>query len=165
MFIVKKLKDALLALLANSLESAEEAEDAMDNVDMDALTQALCHSARTVYSYRGGEQRCFRLRYRGDELFGQRAALLCREMEEGVADVLTACRYLELWVLDDNRVVLCSDVEVCVKEGEYSFQTDYRMIKGNPLGCDVGIDPDEIIGALDVLCDPVYEHEIPIYEL
>ena len=71
MFIVKKLKDALLALLANSLESAEEAEDAMDNVDMDALTQALCHSARTVYSYEVESNGAFGFRYRGDELFGQ----------------------------------------------------------------------------------------------
>lgn len=51
MFIVKNLKDSLLELLTQSRESEEEAEDVMAGVDIESLTQALCHAARTVYAY------------------------------------------------------------------------------------------------------------------
>lgn len=165
MFIVKNLEESLLALLKDSLASEEEAEEVMAEVDMEALTQALCHAARTVYAYELDSTCPLGMKYRGEELFGQRAALLCRENEECGSDIITTSRNLELWVLEDNSLVLCSVVELDIGIDDYAYRSAYRVVKGNPLYCDVGIDPDEIIIALDELCYPVFESEIPYYDL
>lgn len=165
MFIVKKLEEALLTLLAASLESEEEAEEVMAGIDMDALTQALCHAARTVYAYELDSACPLGMKYRGEELFGQRAALLCRENEECGSDIITTSRILELWALEDNSLVLCSAVELDIGKDDYAYQSTYRVVKGNPLYCNTGIDPDEIVAALEELCYPVFESEIPFYDL
>ncbi len=164
MYNENKLKEAVLALLISSMSDAEEAQETVESVDWHALTRVLAHRARPVYAYEVNCNGDFGFNYRGRKLFSQNAALLCSEMEESVADLLISARELELWVLEDNTIVLCSSASLLARQGDYSYEAEYREIKGEAVKCSTGIDPDDLLVQLDELCYPVYESEVPYYE-
>ena len=151
---------------ARMAEDGDPSEDAMDylgDIDFHALTQAVRDKARTVYAYTTQGQHEKSFNYRGEELFHQRATLLYEEMEQSTAEIAVTTRTMELWLLEDMRLVAVARVAVDYEDGGYV--TEYRAIKGDAAESEMCLDLEELAQALEELCYPCYEHEQPVYEL
>ena len=172
MYTVENLMSALYPITEaaennDDIEPCEDDEEAsFDGFDYSSLLQAIRNNAGTVYEYEtnGTGWRCFK--YRGKELFHQRATLLFRSMEKSTADIVVVDHNKELWLLEDMRLVVVSVVTLHVEADKIEYTTEYRAIQGMVnRASDLEFDAFDVAKALEEMCYPYYENEAPIYEL
>ena len=141
-----------------------EIKELLKGIDYDCLLQAVRHNAQTVHAYttQGTEPNAFN--YRGADLFGQRATLLCDDFDQSWAGIAATARTYELWLLEDMSLVVTACVSLDCGDGEYV--TEYREIKeGGPWHTEIHLDLNELAERLDDLCGDSAECNIPVYEL
>ena len=135
----------------------------MYGIDFIALTQAVRHKAKTVYSYVTQSKRSKSLNYRSTELFDQKATLLYNDFDQCVAEAVTASRTVELWLLED--MTICAVARVSVDCGNGAYITEYRENKGNPWESGMDLNLDLLTDELLELCAEYAEGNLPCYEL
>ena len=141
-----------------------EIKELLKGIDYDCLLQAVRHNAQTVHAYttQGTEPNAFN--YRGADLFGQRATLLCDDFDQSWAGIAATARTYELWLLEDMSLVVTACVSLDCGDGEFS--TEYREIKeGNAWDTPMYLDLEERAEKLLGMCCLCCENEIPVYEL
>ena len=141
-----------------------EIKELLKGIDYDCLLQAVRHNAQTVHAYttQGTEPNAFN--YRGADLFGQRATLLCDDFDQSWAGIAATARTYELWLLEDMDLVAVACVSLDCGDGEYV--TEYREIKeGDPWDSPMYLDLDELVDEINAMCAAYYESDIPLYEL
>lgn len=146
-----------------------EDEDAPDFVSILCLPQvcnALRDIAQTVYQYEVNSSYEKGFKYRGQELFGQRACLVCSEIDQAVMDSVSTYYENELWLLEDMSFALVHAVGMGAGGGSCEYETVYRaFVKTVDCREDLFINPEELYAELDGMCEGIWESEATIYEI
>lgn len=129
--MIESIVDICVELGARQKYSADAIGNLVCNIPFESLYDALMVRMEPVHAYVTNGQRPSTLKYRGENLFGQNAALLWREPSLWVEDDgLNATRYMELWMLEDMTPAVVSCVQIDVGE-DRDFVTEYREHKGS----------------------------------
>lgn len=167
MYSVDSLEQAVRRLYRSGIGEGRYDEatvtELLEGLDFFSLAQAVRHKAATPYVYvtHGSQPHSFR--YRSRELFGQRATLMYDDLDQCSADVVIAARTMELWLLEDMTFAAVACVTVDHAEGDYTCE--YREVKGDPWGCGMCLDLEELATRLDRMSWSAYDNGTPVYEL
>ncbi|MCR0271538.1 hypothetical protein MKA31_05495 [[Clostridium] innocuum] len=133
---------------------------------LEEVVLALRNNAQIVHEYEVDGSIEFAFKYKGKELFGQRAIKLCSEMEVGASSNQTdVSYYTELWLLEDMSFAVTHCIEMSHDDGivyESRYRTFVQKVKGRE---DLFFAPEKLIDTLEELCVPIWESEATIYEL
>lgn len=130
------------------------------------VCNALREKAQTVYQYQIESPFEKGFRYRGKELFGQRACMMYSDVEIAAFDMVATTYETELWLLEDMSFAVVHCVVVKVESDEMSHTTEYRaVVKKVESRNDLFFTPESLIEVLEEICVPQWESEATIYEL
>lgn len=171
MFKEKKMKEAVRWLF--SLFEISDFDDYDEEVYgedfglcLEEVVMALRNNAQTVHEYEVDGSIEFAFKYKGKELFSQRAIKIFSDMEVGASSNQTDVSYLtELWLLEDMRFAVTHCIEMRHDDGivyESRHRTFVKKVKGRN---DLFFVPEDLIDTLEETCVPIWESEATIYEL
>lgn len=167
MFSVDSIRKSISNLYRFGVHEAGYAEASveamLDRIDFPTLAQAVRHNCQDVYAFTTGSSLPGFLRYRGRDLFGQRAALLDVIPDEFTPESPMIRHVYELWLLGYGELLTVSSVRIsCPCLG--GFEAVYREHGRYPWESGVPVDLEELTVNLRKLCLPVYQGKVPLYE-
>ena len=105
-------------------------------------------------------------RYRGKELFGQRACLLIAEPQIEVPDFVHLSIDKELWLLEDMSLAIVHCVHSELRESMPLYKSAYRSIATTePERDDLFFSPDVLAEALEWAAERYDEDSATVYEI
>ena len=105
-------------------------------------------------------------RYRGKELFGQRACLLIAEPQIEVPDLVHLTIDKELWLLEDMSLAIAHCVHSELRESMPLYKSAYRSIATTePERDDLFFSPDVLAEALEWAAERYDEDSATVYEI
>lgn len=144
----------------------EEAYGADFGLCLPEVVLALRNNAQTVHEYEIEGSIEFAFKYKGKELFGQRAIKICSEMEVGASsNQIDVSYHTELWLLEDMNFAVTHCIEMSHDDGivyESRYRTFVQKVKDRE---DLFFGLEKLIDTLEELCVPIWESEATIYEL
>lgn len=133
---------------------------------LEEVVMALRNNAQIVHEYEVDGSIEFAFKYKGKELFGQRAIKIFSDMEVGASSNQTDVSYhTELWLLEDMSFAITHCIEMRHDDGivyESRYRTFVKKVKGRN---DLFFVPEDLIDTLEEACVPIWESEATIYEL
>ena len=169
-FSAKNLEDRLTSLYRYGVHEAGYAESDVDAMlhalDFPALARAIRHNAETVHACTLNTTVPGIPRYRGRELFGTRAARLLIIPGEETPESAIVSRYHELWTLEYGEMLITSCLDVkfgCPFWG--NLEISYREPGRYPWESGVRLNLAELTRNLRLMCLPVYQGKVPVYEM
>ena len=133
---------------------------------LEEVVLALRNNAQIVHEYEVDGSIEFAFKYKGKELFSQRAIKIFSDMEVGASSNQTDVSYLtELWLLEDMSFAVTHCIEMRHDDGivyESRHRTFVKKVKGRN---DLFFVPEDLIDTLEETCVPIWESEATIYEL
>ena len=166
---VKTFRDSLHELFHSrgnlqDMRKALEADAILNNLNYYCLFQSLLHSGEKVFEYRADSHNPINFDYRGRELFPSEATKLYEERKQTAFDMTNSVLSYELWYIPDHGFAVTTCFRVNVGDGAYT--TEYRVHKGfDWTETDMSIDFSALAMRLRDMCNPVVQHQYPIYDL
>ena len=170
MFSIKTLEDNIRALYRFGVHEADyeetDVEAMLSHIDFPALAQAIRHNLESVYAFTLDSDIPGVPAYRGRDLFGSRAARLLIIPDERIVDCEIVPRFSELWIVDYGQLLTTSTVQIqldlpCIGCTEIAYREQGRY----PWESGVRINLAELTRNLRQMCLPVYQGNVPIYEM
>lgn len=179
MFNEKNINHALTHLMTwyaqeepEIMESCEPEDDQSCNICFDDLylpdiCMVLMNRVQTVYQYEIMGDEVVGFKYRGKDLFGQRACKVFEELFSSSSSASTVNHFMELWLLEDMSFAVVENINVNMPHtGNNHYSSDYRTVK-----CivedvsDLPFDPYEILEELFDMGEDRYENQAIIYAM
>lgn len=143
-------------------------EKLVKNLNCDHLAQVFQHRKEIVYAYSIWTKEASCCEYRGEQLFPFPATLICPILhmisvsESGIISE----RFIEIWLTDDMRFVLVSNLRTDINDGE--FISAYREVKATDLDEFqeiIDLDYNMLARLLAEMADEYTNSPMPTYEL
>ena len=121
-------------------------------VDCKSLAAVFRKAARRVYAFETRGRHPLSLLYRGQDLFGQRAVRIYKDVDAFTSGFPSASHALEVWLKEDGNLVTAACVRMHYDPGDYD--TEYREIQGYPWGCGLELKLEALTENLRQMCVP-----------
>ncbi len=157
-------KEEKLVKVLTDIYDIEEMSEILEEVELDILLQAILHNMTTVRKYAVESDIEHIFKYRGDNLFSQKACLLSTINNSMYSGELFESHNTELWITEDLELKIVHSFTVNISFSRTSFVTEYRIVYQETVtSVDMPLSLDDLIDDLKKLSMTAYE--IPIYEI
>ncbi len=164
---ITKLKNEVYRLLAKTADAQGHEEDIaelVNDIDFKALLQNYSDTRRTVYAFESEGDDEGSANYKANPLLYSVSLVYRLEMPFDDGIIISRNRNLEIWVNENFDLIPVIAFEVSVLTGEMRTLT-YRTFTSPDADEIRIIEPVDFANELAYDCLPVYERQIPFYEL
>ena len=167
MFTVESVRNNLQWLYREGVQAAgydgAYVEAMLRLLDFRQLAQALRAEARVVRAYEVHSDCLSAMNYMGEDLFGQRAALLGGDSPDGLWCNGLSCH--ELWMQERGTLVTtrCVAVRTRLDCGAVML-SDYRSMGKYPWQSELCLNLELLTARLRAMCVPVRMGLVPVYD-
>lgn len=147
--------------------SDEKVKISFSDLSMPDVCMSIINHVQTVYEYEIDADNLPCFRYRGKDLFNQRACKLFEELISTTTSKSTINQFWELWLLEDMTFAVVEDINTIMphrKNDKYSI--DYRTVKTIIKNIDdIPFNIFEILEELEEMSYDILENETIIYAM
>ena len=129
MFDGRKIESAIRKVYSCLYPNKKERKKALARLDMEKLVQSIRYRSETPLAYYTGGSADLSMKYRGPDLFEQKACRIFQEPVQVYSTLVEGTYLRELWLLEDGTFVEVAAVSVKCRFTTESYSTAYRTIR------------------------------------
>ena len=169
MFNQNNITASLVALteIKDYKNNDEKVKISFSELSISDICVAIMNRIQTVYEYEIDTDNLPCFRYRGKDLFNQRACKLFEELISTTTSKSTINQFWELWLLEDMTFAVVENINTTMPHREHDkYSIDYRTVKTIIKNIDdIPFNIFEILEELEEMSYDILENETIIYAM